>query len=191
MYSTFVEQNVILLSLIHPRWFFDRPDYLEQTWTMSYSHEKEFTYAFLPNATTKPSAISEVDTFQEIISTRAEYERHVGDKYRNHGQNLMFDVALQVIEKQKEFSGAAAEEFAQIFRVQTAKIVEVVKTQEEKRKILPPQLSLLLKEPKLQSFPNKNSIARKMTGTEAAIAAEADLPSRATVFRVVKDGKSW
>lgn len=86
----------------------------------------------------------------------------------------MPNVALQAVEKQKEFSGAAAKEFARIFRVQTAKTVEAVEAQEEKRKILPPQLLLPLKEPKLQSFPSKNGMARKMTGTEAAVAAEAD-----------------
>lgn len=122
---------------------------------MSYSHDQEFTYAFLPNATTNPSATSEVDPSQEIITMEAEYERHAGNKYRNHGQNLMLNVALQAVEKQKEFSGAAAEEFAQKFKVQTAKIVEAVEAREEKRKILPPQLPLPLKEPKLRSFPNK------------------------------------
>ncbi len=74
MYSTFIKESAILLSLIHPRWFFDRLDYLEQPWTMSYSHDQEFTYAFLPNATTNLSATSEVDPFQEIVSTVAEYE---------------------------------------------------------------------------------------------------------------------
>ena len=174
MYPSFVEESAIPFSLIHPCWFFDGPDYLEQPWTMSYSHDQEFTSAFLPNATTNPSTTSEVDPFQEIISTGAEYERHVGDQYRNHGQNLMLNVALQAVEKQKEFSGAANEEFARKFRVQTAKIVEAVKARGEKRKILPPQLPLPLKEPKLRSFPNKNGMARKMTGTEAAVAAEAD-----------------
>ena len=148
MYPTYVEEIAIPLSLIHPRWF-DGLDYLEQPWTMSYSHDQEFTYAFLPNTTTNPSAISEVDPSHEIKSTEAEYERHAGDLYQNHGQNLMLNVALQAVEKQKEFSGAAAEEFAQTFRVQTAKIVEAVEAREEKRKILPPQLLLPLKEPKL------------------------------------------
>ncbi len=61
---------------------------------MSYSHDPEFTYAFLPNATTNSSATLEVDLFQEIITTGAECERHVGDQYRNYGQNLMLNVAL-------------------------------------------------------------------------------------------------
>ncbi len=99
---------------------------------MSYSHDQEFTYKFLPNATTNLSATSEVVFFQEIISTGAKNKRHVGDQYQNYGQNLMLNVALQAVEKQKEFSGAAAEEFAQTFRVQTAKIVEAVKAREQK-----------------------------------------------------------
>lgn len=94
-----------------PRWFVDGPDYLEQPWNMSYSHDQEFAYAFLPNATINPSAASEVYPSQEI-KTEAKYERHAGDQYQNHGQNLMLDVALQAVEKQKEFSGVAAEEFA-------------------------------------------------------------------------------
>lgn len=78
----------------------------------------------------------------------------------------MLNVALQAVEKQKEFSGVAAEEFAQTFRVQTAKIVEEVEAQEEKRRILPVQLPLPLKESRLRSFPNKNGMAWKMTGIE-------------------------
>ena len=143
---------------------------------MSYSHDPEFTYAFLSSTTTKPPAIPEVDLLHNSKSTEPEtdYDRHAGDQYRNHGQNLMLNVALQAVEKQKGFSGAAAEEFAQIFRVQTAKIVKAVEAQEKKRNILPAQLPPPLKEPKLRSFPNKNGMARKMTSTEAAIAAEAD-----------------
>ena len=109
---------------------------------------------------------------QEI--TVAEYERHAGDQYRNHGQNLMLTTALQAVEKQKEFTGAAAEEFARVFTTQTSKLVEAIKAREEWHKVFPPQLPLPLKEPKLRSFPNKNGESRKMTGTKAALAAEAD-----------------
>ncbi len=68
MYLTFVKKSAIPCSLIHPRWFFDGPDYLEQPSTTNYSHNQEFTYTFLPNATTNSSDTSKVDTFQEIIS---------------------------------------------------------------------------------------------------------------------------
>ena len=91
---------------------------------------------------------------QEI--TVAEYERHAGDQYRNHGQNLMLTTALQVVEKQKEFTGAVAEEFARVFSTQTSKLVEAIKAQEERHKVFPLQLPLPLKELKLRSFPNKN-----------------------------------
>ena len=174
MYPAFIDESSIPLSLIHPRWFFDGPDSLEQPWTMSYSHDQEFTYAFLPNATTNSPAALEPDLPQEVTVTEAQYERHAGDQYRNHGQNLTLNVALEAVEKQKEFSGAAAEEFARIFKTQTAEIVDAVEAREKRRKTLLPQLPLPLKEPKLRSFPSKNGIARKMTGTEAAIAAEAD-----------------
>lgn len=117
MYPTYVKENAIPISLICPRWFFDEPNYLEQPWIMSYSYDQEFTYLFLPNATTNPSAISEVDPFYEIKSTEAEYKRYAGNLYQNLGQNSMLNVALQAVEKQKEFSGATAEEFDQTFRV--------------------------------------------------------------------------
>ena len=61
-----------------------------------------------------------------------------------------------------------------MFTTQTSKLVEAVKAQEEWYKVLPPQLLPLLKEPKLRNFPNKNGESQKMTGTEAAVAAEAD-----------------
>lgn len=117
MYSTYIKESAIPLSLIYPYWFFDGPNYLEQLLTITYSHDLKFTYAFLPNATINPSAISEIDLSHEIQSMEAEYERYAGDLYRNHGQNLMLNVALQAIEKQKEFFGAAAKEYAQTFRV--------------------------------------------------------------------------
>lgn len=87
---------------------------------------------------------------------------------------MMLNSALQAVEKQKEFTGRAAEDFASAFTKQTAKLVEVVKAREERQKAMPPQLPAPLNEPKLRSFPNKNGTSRKMTGTEAAVAAEAD-----------------
>ncbi len=141
---------------------------------MSYSLAQDFTYAILPNATTNSPAALEPDLPQEVTITEAQYERHKGDQYRNHGQKLTLKVALEAAEKQKEFSGAAAEEFARIFKTQTAKIVDAVEARKKKRKTLLPQLPLPLKESKLRSFSSKNGIARKMTGTEAAIAAEKD-----------------
>lgn len=87
---------------------------------------------------------------------------------------MMLNSALQAVEEQKEFTGSAAEEFASAFTRQTAKLVEVVKAREERQKAIPPQLPAPLNEPKLRSFPHKNGASRKMTGTEAAVAAEAD-----------------
>lgn len=55
------------------------------------------------------------------------YERQAGYQYRDHGRNMMMKAALDVIEKQKEFCGFAAEEFAQAFQEQTIKISEAVK----------------------------------------------------------------
>lgn len=74
------------------------------------------------------------------------------------------------MEQQKRFSGTAAEEFAQAFKAQTGKIVEALKSKEERRNNLPLQLPAPLQEPRLRNSPFKS----KMTGTEAAVAAEAD-----------------
>ncbi len=88
---------------------------------------------------------------------------------------MMLNSAFQAVEKQKEFTGRAAEDFASAFTKQTAKLVEVVKkVRKERQKAMPSQLSAPLNKPKLRSFPNKNGTSRKMTGTEAAIAAKAD-----------------
>lgn len=82
MYPAFVDESSIPLSLIHPRWFFGGPDSLEQSWTMSYSHDQEFTYAFLPNSITNSPPALELDLPQEATVTEAQYERHAGDQYR-------------------------------------------------------------------------------------------------------------
>ncbi len=172
MCPAFVDETPILLSLIHPRWLFDGPDYLETLWHMSYltgSNSKN------NNASTRARQTQtslEPEILQEI--TEAEYEKNAGDQYQNHDQNLMLSTALQAVEKQKEFTGATAKAFARVFTTQKSKLIEAVKAREERHTVLPPQLPPLLKEPKLRSFPNKYGESRKMTGTKAAVAAEAD-----------------
>ena len=86
----------------------------------------------------------------------------------------MLSIALQAVEKQKEFTGAVAEEFVRVFTTQTSKLVEAVKALGGRQKVLPPQLPPLQNEPKLRSFSDKNGASRKMTGTEAVVTAEAD-----------------
>lgn len=49
-----------------------------------------------------------------------------------------------------------------------------MKAKEERRNTLPPQLPAPLQEPRLRSFPDKNNGQCRMTGTEAAVAAEAN-----------------
>ncbi len=87
------------------------------------SNSKNHSTSTLPRQT--PTSL-EPEILQEI--TKAEYERYTGDQYRNHGQNLMLSTVLQAVEKQKKFTGAAAEEFARAFTIQTSKLVEAVKT---------------------------------------------------------------
>lgn len=106
---------------------------MEPLWTISYSYDKEFIYAFLPNATINLSAISKIDLFYGIKSTIAEYKRYASDLYQNHGQNFMFNIILQAIRKYKEFFSAIAEKFVKTFKVQTIKIVEIVKVPKKKK----------------------------------------------------------
>ncbi len=125
MYPAFIDETPISLLLINPRWLFDGPDYLETSWHISYltgSNSKNHSISTRPRQT---QTSFEPEILQEIIE--AEYEKHAGDQYRNHGQNLMLSTAFQAVEKQKEFTGAAAEEFACVFTTQTSKLVEVVK----------------------------------------------------------------
>ena len=86
----------------------------------------------------------------------------------------MLDTAIEVVEQQKQFSGAAVEEFARAFKAETKKIVEALKAKKERQNNLPSQLPPTLQELKLRSFPHKNSGRRKITGKEAAIVAKAD-----------------
>ncbi len=87
MYPAFFDETPIPLSLIHPRWLFDGTDYLKTSWHMSYltgSNSKNNSTSTRPGQTStslKPGILQEI--------TEAECERHAGDQYRNHGQNLM------------------------------------------------------------------------------------------------------
>lgn len=138
----------------------------------SYSLDIAFAYLSLLGKLAQPKPTPKINSFQEITLT--EYKKHVGNRYRNKGQNMTLNSALQAVEKQKEFTGAAVEEFASIFTKQTAKLVEAVKDREERQRAIPPQLVPPLKESKLRNFPNINEIGQKMTGTGAAVAAEAN-----------------
>ncbi len=78
------------------------------------------------------------------------------------------------MEQQKQFFDAALEDFARVFKTQTNKIVEALKTKEEKWNNLPLQLLLPLQKLKLGSFCPKISGRHKMTGTETAIETETN-----------------
>ena len=143
MYPAFVDETPIPLSLIPSRWLFNGPDYLEKSWHMRYltgSDSKNLSTSIQPRQT--PTSL-EPEILRDI--TAAEHERHAGVQYRNHGQNLTLSTALQAVEKQKEFTGAAAEEFAHAFTTQTTKLVEGIEAQEERHEALPLQLPLPLK----------------------------------------------
>ncbi len=133
---------------------------------MSFSDDPNFTYNFLAQQFTKKNIDGGKSSF--------EYDRHLGDQYQNHGQSLMLNTAIEVVEQQKKFSGVAMEEFAQAFKAQTREIVEALKAKEERQNNLLQQLPPLLQELKLCNFLHKNSGRRKIINTEAAIEAKAD-----------------
>ena len=76
---------------------------------MSYLTGSNFKNHSISTRPRQTSTSLELEILQEI--TEAKYERHSGDQYRKYGQNLILSTALQEVEKQKEFTGAAAEEF--------------------------------------------------------------------------------
>lgn len=86
----------------------------------------------------------------------------------------MLNGTFKAIEKQKKFMDRVDKEFASAFIKQTAKLVEVVKVRKEGQKAISFQLPAPFNESKLQSFPKKNGVSRKMTGTKTAIAAKID-----------------
>lgn len=94
MYSIYVKENAIPLFLIYLHLIFDRPVYLEQSLTISYSQNQDFIYVFLLNATTNPSTISKIDPSHKIKLIKLEYKRYARDLYRNYGQNLMLNITL-------------------------------------------------------------------------------------------------
>lgn len=61
----------------------------------------------------------------------------------------MLNSAFQTIEKQKKFTDSIAEEFANAFIRQTAKLVKIVKVKDENQKSMHFQLIKLLNKPKL------------------------------------------
>lgn len=112
---------------IHETW-----RHIQQGWSISFSDDSNFAYDFLAQQFSK----ADVGKGKSL----SKYDRYSGDRYRNHGQNIMLDTAIEVVEQQKQFSGTAAEEFPQAFKAQTGKIVEALKAKKERRNNLPPQL---------------------------------------------------
>ena len=105
---------------VHETW-----RHIQQVWRINFSDDPNFTYDFLAQLFAK----AEVGKEKGL----SKYDRHLGDQYQNHGQNHRFDTAIEVVEQYKQFSGTAAEEFAQAFKAQTGKIVEALKVKEERR----------------------------------------------------------
>ena len=154
---------------------------------MSYSHDQEFTYAFLLNTTTySPPTCFETRPAPKFDCNGSTIWKTRRWSVSEPWSKLTLNIALEAVEKQKEFSGAAAEEFARIFKTQTAKFVDAVEAREKKRKTLLPQLPLPLKKSKLRSFPSENGMVRKMTGTEQQLQLRQTKQER-----VVKQKTSW
>lgn len=76
------------------------------------------------------------DISHKVIVIKTQYERHAGDNHQKHNQNLMLNVVLKAIEKQREFFGAIAEKFAHTFKNEKSKFVDAVEVWEKNRKTL-------------------------------------------------------
>ena len=86
----------------------------------------------------------------------------------------MLKSALDMLEQQKELRGENALEFACVSQEKTITLAGTANTLTEKKKNFSTYLPKPLKEPEFRSFPGANIKKRKMTGEEAALAAEAN-----------------
>lgn len=69
----------------------------------------------------------------EVYSEYFKHDRHLGNEYQNHSQNLTLDTAIEVWKQQKQFFDTVVKEFAQAFKAQIGKIIKILKAKEEKQ----------------------------------------------------------
>ena len=146
---------------------------------MSFTEDPNITYLQTKISSTLPICLSKNSvTGHDLIDLSTPpkatlFENiYIVDKYRNHGQNLMLKSALGGTTK--ELRGENAKEFARVFQKQTLTLAGIAKTLAQKKREIPTCLPEPLKEPEFRSFPGANGKKRKITGAEAALAAEAD-----------------
>ena len=101
-------------------------------------------------------------------------DRLLCDRYRDHGRNMTYKAAMELVDFQKVLKGPMAEEFAQTLRETTEKLTSRVQELQASRQILPPTLPDAPKKPQIRHFSGKSKRRRGMTAREAAEAKERD-----------------
>ncbi|MCJ1356299.1 MAG: hypothetical protein MMC33_006293 [Icmadophila ericetorum] len=152
MYTAFIHDSPLQLSLIDPRWLLDGPEKVLD-WTMSGEPPTE-------------AEIMEMQTVGTVKEISKHPDRHAGDEFRNHGQNLIMTTAIPAIEEQGKLDGPQAKAFAQAFQKATDHITATAIERE---------LPATLKTTKVKVFPNSHRRRQRgMTGREIQGAKEAD-----------------
>ena len=142
MYTAFIHDSPLPLSLINPRWLLDGPEKVLD-WTMS---------GELPTK----AEIMEMQTVATAKEISKHLDRHASDKFRNHGQNLMMTTAIAAIEEQGKLNGPQAEAFAQAFQKATDHITATATERGEHLEQIPLELPATLKTTKVKEFPNSH-----------------------------------
>lgn len=137
----------IPLSLIHPRWLLDGPDYVVG-WKMSLSTNA------IPEQASEPASI--FDPSQALI----------GDRYRDQGVHLVENAAINALEYQKTLSSDRAEAYAKGLESRVTNYSRKFAEKEASRAHLPLTFTDPLETSKALTYSNKNK--RALTGREAA-----------------------
>jgi len=100
-----------------------------------------------------------------------EEDRHAGDRFANHGAQLILDTAVLLAEKHKTLPPEEAEKFAFAFKEVSDKLAARQDERLESRQLYPPKLAEVPQQPKLVFGPGRK---RALTGRKVADQIEAD-----------------
>ncbi|MCJ1351082.1 MAG: hypothetical protein MMC33_001064 [Icmadophila ericetorum] len=100
--------------------------------------------------------IMEMQTVATVKEISKHPDRHAGDIFRNHGQNLMMTTAIAAIEEQGKLNGPQAEASAQAFKKATDHITATATERGEHLEQIPLELPATLKTTKVKEFPNSH-----------------------------------
>ncbi len=153
LYQCIVEEIPIPISLIHPRWLYDGPDYVAG-WSMSFDPDLE------------PS-----EYMENVIGDNKLDESKSGDKFAQRGANLIEGSALKALDFHKSIPQShRAEKYARGLEKYTERFIE----DNAKRDSIPQTFPDSIKPKENLTFFKGGSRRRAYTGREAAEAAEVD-----------------